>query len=543
VPALRAKVKVKDDNDLLRGLPKVKMTEMTWVPWAFSRLSMDSGYGAGIVSPGFYQHQWDNPSDDGSLWLSHVAQVLRDNGNDISVAHVIEALNLAKSLAALRGISRPGLAEFDEAVTTVMGFGDDTLLSLVRKKLTIGTVYGSVPDDMTNVPLLADFYAQLKRLKISLSEQDKQLTLDLRTDLHLQRSIFFNRCQLFGLDLASREEVANAAGTFKEVWTLHYSPEIAIRMVERAAYGNTLETACNSFVSAVCLASDSDIASLADLLESVMAADLPSAVDTLTACIDSLAATSSDFVDMMKAVPHLARIVRYGTVRNQDYSSVRRMLDVLFARINAGGVKACINPEVDSVDAMFDLFSPVDYSVSILDDEDITSEWLDLLSRLSSTDEVYPLILGYSSRLLYNHHSIDTSEVSRRLSVASSVGTPPLDLALFLDGFLYGSASTLLIDDDLFDAVNSWLHSLSDEDYTYVLPVLRSSFHRFSSPERRRIGEKAKSMLSSSSLSSSSRVSSSAGSSEWNVCHDSAAAVLPLIELFFGTSPSNNSQS
>jgi hypothetical protein len=43
-------IPAKDDAALLKGLPKRK-TAATWVPWSYERLSMYSGYGAGITSP------------------------------------------------------------------------------------------------------------------------------------------------------------------------------------------------------------------------------------------------------------------------------------------------------------------------------------------------------------------------------------------------------------------------------------------------------------------------------------------------------------
>ncbi|MEQ1615201.1 MAG: DUF5682 family protein, partial [Hyphomicrobiaceae bacterium] len=57
VPALRRKVPGKDDRALLKGLPKLKVTA-TWVPWTETRLAAGSGYGAGVLSPGWYAHLW-----------------------------------------------------------------------------------------------------------------------------------------------------------------------------------------------------------------------------------------------------------------------------------------------------------------------------------------------------------------------------------------------------------------------------------------------------------------------------------------------------
>ncbi len=47
----------KSDRELLRGLPKLKV-QATWIPWSNDRLSLRSGYGAGIHSPGWYEVIW-----------------------------------------------------------------------------------------------------------------------------------------------------------------------------------------------------------------------------------------------------------------------------------------------------------------------------------------------------------------------------------------------------------------------------------------------------------------------------------------------------
>jgi hypothetical protein len=41
--------------------------------------------------------------------------------------------------------------------------------------------------------------------------------------------------------------------------------------------------------------------------------------------------------------------------------------------------------------------------------------------------------------------------------------------------------------------VNNWIGELDEETFTRVLPLLRRTFANFSSPERKKLGEKAKS--------------------------------------------------
>jgi AAA domain (dynein-related subfamily). len=79
VPALRQMPSAASDDRLLRGLPKVKAA-MTWVPWTYGRLSYASGYGAGIRSPGWYDHLFSSPGQPIERWLARAAAVLRGDG-------------------------------------------------------------------------------------------------------------------------------------------------------------------------------------------------------------------------------------------------------------------------------------------------------------------------------------------------------------------------------------------------------------------------------------------------------------------------------
>ena len=99
-PVFMNMTKQKEDTELLKNLPKVKV-ECTWIPWTYSRLSFYSRYGAGINSPGWYEHLWEFPNDDGTMWMAKVAKLFREHQMDTSVAHVIEAVRLAESLASI----------------------------------------------------------------------------------------------------------------------------------------------------------------------------------------------------------------------------------------------------------------------------------------------------------------------------------------------------------------------------------------------------------------------------------------------------------
>ena len=83
-PVLERDVPVKDDNALLRQLPKIAAAA-TWAPWTYGRLARGSGYGAGVAAPGWYDHLWryrQNRADNGPStltirWLIEAAGFLR----------------------------------------------------------------------------------------------------------------------------------------------------------------------------------------------------------------------------------------------------------------------------------------------------------------------------------------------------------------------------------------------------------------------------------------------------------------------------------
>lgn len=523
LPALACQAKVKDDNQLLKGLSKVKV-ECTWIPWTYDRLMLRSGYGAGISSPGWYDYIWKHPDDDGTLWVSRVAGLLREKNMDISVAHVIEAVRLAQASAALRGLSSPSLAEYNEAVVAVMGFGDDILLRLIGESMVVGDRLGHVPDAVPKVPLLIDVERQQKRLRVPFTAEIKELTLDLRKPNDLERSLFFHRLSLLGIDWATLG-VTEGKGTFKERWTLYHKPEHIVCIIERAIWGNTLHGAVQKYL----LHRMEDIRympELTHLLNLVIPADLPDVVGAMTTRLDGLSAGSTDIVEMLEAVPDLVGIVRYGNVRNLDFSPVANMLQAMIARILAGGLLVCINIDEDAASDLLEHLAATDYAVATLNDSELNSMWCEFLGKVGSASNVHPLLSGYATRLLHDKGLVSHERMHDALRFYSSVGNATADIAYWFEGFLRSSGSLLLLDDHLWELVNGWVCDLSDADFKELLPIIRRTFSLFTSVERRKLGEKARGYEENSKASSVS-----VGTS----CNDAEAQkVLPLVCSLLG---------
>jgi hypothetical protein len=143
VPALRRKAPKTDDKALLKDLPKLKVTA-TWAPWTNTRLTIASGYAAGIASPGWYSHLWGelrrwreggfSPREFTAIWQTRVAALLRKSGRVTATASVIEAARLAETLAALRELPLPGLPEMRDASLATLCHGELLPLRLIEEK-------------------------------------------------------------------------------------------------------------------------------------------------------------------------------------------------------------------------------------------------------------------------------------------------------------------------------------------------------------------------------------------------------------------------
>ncbi|MFL5747048.1 MAG: DUF5682 family protein [Niastella sp.] len=489
-PALVTMPGAKEDNELLKGLPKVKV-ECTWIPWTYSRLSYYSGYGAGIESPGWYDHIWHHPADDGTRWMAKVARLFRTKQMDTSVAHVIEAVRLAESLASMRHLYKAGLDELNEATRTVLCNGESIQMQLINDELIVSNRIGEVPQEIPKPPLQLDIEKTQKRLRLPATADWKDYTLDLRKENDLERSIFLHRLQLMEINWGKRQEVSGK-GTFKEQWRLQWSPELSINIIEKGNCGNTVAEAAEKFV--ISKASEADSLSVVTaLLENTIPAELHRAVEICIQRINNLAAASGDVIQLMEVVPGLVQASRYGSVRKTDADLVLGIVNSMLTRICVSLAAACTAVSDEAAQKLLESFFKLNDAVNVLQQADITSQWQQTLQAIASGNNTSPTIAGYATRLLSDYKLLEGEDLVRVFYYAMSTATLPDKAAAWLEGFLKGSGTILLIDNDLWNLVNNWVDSLDEETFTRVLPLLRRTFAGFSSPERKKLGEKVKS--------------------------------------------------
>lgn len=489
VPALQSSPKQKDDAELLKGLPKVKI-ECTWVPWTYSRLSFTSGYGAGINSPGWYQHLWKTKKDISIKWLTKVAHLFRKHQVDISSAHIIETVRLAETVSYLRGYSKPGLEELNEATRSVMCMGEDILMSLIYKELIVGPAIGTVPQDAPKPPLQVDIEKLQKQLRLPLTEEEKEIILDLREERDLAKSIFLHRLSLLEIKWGIKKSVSGK-GTFKEAWILHWDPAFSVEIIDKGAWGNTVEEACNNFITSKAK-EETSLIEISSLLGDTLLSDLSLATEALLNRINSIAAASADVMQLMQSLPKLVSSLRYGNVRKTDSEVLAGIVDSMISRIFISLPAACQSIDETAAQQLSDLFFQLNDSVSLLQNNEQLNEWHHTLFIISNNKNSSPLIAGYALRLIYDFKLLQEEKLEAAFSSELSSAVEYEAAAAWLEGFLRGSGTVLIIDDVLWSLVNNWMEQLEEDHFVKVLPLLRRTFSQYSNPERRKLGEKAK---------------------------------------------------
>ncbi|WP_432188462.1 DUF5682 family protein [Streptomyces sp. Tue6028] len=582
VPALRRKTTVGADRVLLKGLPKVK-PDLTWVPWTHRRLSRVSGYGAGIDSPGWYGHLFSAPDRPVERWMTKVARLLREEDQGVSSAHVIEAVRLADTLAAMRGRPLPGLTETTDAVRAVMCEGSDVPLSLVRDRLVVGDVLGEVPESAPAVPLQRDLARLQRRLRMKPEALERELELDLRKETDAGRSRLLHRLRLLGVSWGEPTASRGSTGTFRETWRLRWEPELSVRVAEAGVWGTTVLAAATARAEADAV-SASSLADVTALSERCLLAELPEALPVVMRVLADRAALDADVGHLAQALPALVRSLRYGDVRGTDTHALTGVAEGLAERIFVGLPPACASLDAEAAEEMRRHVDAVHGAVGLLAETLTTSSadgspssggssssggsptpggsspssgspssdradpsvgirhrWHSVLRVLTARDTVPGVVRGRTVRLLLDDGELAQDEAARLMGLVLSPGTAPGDAAAWIEGFVGGGSGggmLLVHDERLLGLVDAWLTGVPAEAFTDVLPLLRRTFSAYEAGVRRTLGE----LLRRGPRATGSTETTASGMPGFAPGLDTgrADAVLPVLTLLLGLDESDD---
>jgi hypothetical protein len=384
-----------------------------------------------------------------------------------------------------------------------------------------------VPDDTPVVPLQADLQHEQRRLRLPAEATQRQLDLDLRKPVDLDRSRLLHRLALLGVPWGRLNRVAGKKGTFHELWQTQWDPAFAVALIEAGIWGNTILDAATAFARAAAADRAPDLPALTGLVEQALLADLPDALAHLMARLQAEAARASDVAHLMAALPPLASVLRYGNVRGTDAGMVGTVVDGLVARICIGLPGACASLNDEAAGAMFGHIMEVQGAVALLQNPDQRAAWQDTLRRLADQAGVHGLVAGRCCRILLDAEALSAEDVARRLGLALSRAANPPAAAAWVEGFLRGSGLLLLHDDALWQVLDTWVTSLPPDTFTALLPLLRRTFATFPAAERRKMGEKVR--------SGPARPAAVSAAEDFDAVR--AETVLPLVARLLGLTP------
>jgi hypothetical protein len=492
VGGLRAETTVAEDKAIMRDLPRIKV-DATWAPWSDGRMTFASGYGAGVVSPGWYRHLWSLYERGGiegvepfaAVWQAKTASLLREEGHQASTASAIEAARLSLGLAAMRSLPLPGLTEMRDASLSILCGGDEALFSIIERKLYIGDRIGEIDEAVPQMPLAQDFERWCKKTRLKPYEDQTELKLDLRTEIGLARSTFLHRLNMINVNWGRLQEAEAGRGTFREIWTLAWAPEMSVKLAEALVWGLSIEQAAGA-----CAIDRADhaqsISELAELVRAALVADLP---DAATSCIEKLQAAAvnmSDLTDIMKAVVPLARIARYGTSRKLPEAELRALITAMAVEVNAGIRISSHQLEDEAAQARVMAMRDYDEILSLSGYEDLAQDWQRQLALIVDDTNVVSPVAGLSLRRLHDQKIWSDEQVSAAFS-RHITGETSQRAGSFMEAFLKGAAEILIQDASLLFIVDEWMSGLDEESFIEALPLMRRTFSEFDDSSRHRI--------------------------------------------------------
>lgn len=531
-----AHYKQSTDNAILKGIKKTS-TKATWVPWSYDRLTYLSGYGAGILSPAWYDLLFSNRKETTMRWMTKVARLFRKKDLDASAAHVIEAVRLANTLATLRGLSVPGIEELKEAAVSIICEGDERQLQLIEKQLIIGKKVGNVPPEIPVIPLQQDLEKTIKSARLSsywknteelwlkANANNPRGGIDLREEKDRLKSHLLHRLNLLGLHWGKlQKEGRYDLGSFKEYWKLKWKAEFSIRIIEAGMWGNTVYEASVNFIKKQ-LTEIKQLPEVTALVEQALNANLEDAIGDLIAHLQNLAAITQDIYHLMDALSPLVNIVRYGNARKTDIQLVAQVVERIIPRICIALPGVCVSLDEDASEVVFQKLMSTHRALGLLNNAQHNNAWFQTLKNIAQMSKVNGRLNGACTRLLFDKGLFDINLTTTQMRYHLSKGNDTLHSAAWIEGFLYGSGLLLIHNPLLWNIFDEWIEELEWLDFKAIVPLLRRTFSQFPT------GEKAK-MMELVKRGKLKEVTIAGEENEYDL--ERAERVLPVVQLLLG---------
>ena len=486
----------------VKQLPKLE-AKKTLMPYSYYKLSTYSNYGAGNKAPGYYEFLWKGFNKDDVfyatfIYLSKIAEYQRKTGNMVSSAQIIEAVQLAVSLANIHDSKIPTLKDIQDAAITCMAQGSYAELVMAMANVEVGKKIGKIPQEAIQTSIQSDFYNLLRELKLEKYQTltATELRLDLRENirvkseklafLDLERSYFFHRLRVLKISFVNFLDKVQDNKTWAEDWVLQWTPEAEIEIVEAILKGDTIEFA-TAFELNQRIENSNSISQIAEIVKDAFYCGLPKSLEQAFQALQSCMADDIPINEISKTSTTLSIMLRYGDIRKLDRDVLIPILEQLFLRaclILPNEAFCDANAAIELAEAIIGLHNVVE-NHDFLDRE----RWYALLTEVAKRDNLNTKISGLAMAILLETGKISNDElgleVERRLSKAI-----PADLgASWFEGLSMKNHYTLIARLGLWEKLQDYISALDEDEFKRALVFLRRAFANFTSNEKHDIAE------------------------------------------------------
>jgi hypothetical protein len=481
----------------LKELPRIN-TRMTLMPYSYYRLGSFSGYGAGNHAPYYFEMMYD-AMEQGTLdslpsrYITKLSRIYRDKQGYSSTASAIEALRLAQSLQYIHGGTLPTLKDLHDGAVSAMAGGNLAGIAEAFAALDVGTRIGELPDGVSQTPIQDDMNRLLKELNLEKYKTPvaQDLELDIRENRTvktekaawqgLNRSIFLNRLSFLDIGFARRGTLPSGI-TAKEKWTLCWTPEVEIRIVESVLFGDTVEAACG-YVMREKLEKSENVVEVAKLINAIVECHLKDSLHHGLIKLQALASDTESFNDSAKAAREISFLTQYGSIRRFETETVLPILQQLFlkATLLLYGAALC-NAEAakDVADNMKYLHQISQEQHEVVNDD----LWLLHLKALAKADDRNPLLSGFALSILLERGELSEEELITEVSRHLSPGNTPEAGAAWFEGLCKRNRYLILSRPVFWTQLDAYIKDLDEDSFKRALVCLRRAFTVFEPGEK-----------------------------------------------------------
>lgn len=470
----------------------------TVVPFSNFQVSELSGYGAGNRAPRYYQTVWEH-LEDPEPWVGamveHVTSVLakgRKEGEALSAADAISVTQHARLLASLRGRAAPILDDLRDALISCCckGRPEEEGRGLLKAMTAaeVGSAIGRVTPALGRLPIVHDFHAQLDALdlgEVMGREKKLRITLDLREEQGARRSAFLHRLQKLEIPLGALEEGSGDGATlFREKWALAWAPKVETSLIERNAYGDSIESAAMARLEEDVAKEQRHAGNTCLRLRESVAMQLPRLLQRLEHAAGAAIDEDRHFGSQCEALVHLLVLDRLAVQGNLGREALATLATRAYARgcLAIGELGALPADQQEPTIAHLKSLAEAVLGGQLGLDRALFTD----AARGAALAATTPFMQGAFAGILTELRELDPHELADR--IAAFARSQPAKMVLageFLDGaFAVSKTSMLLGAEALVSAIDALLRAAPWEDFMTLVPRVRHAFERLHERQR-----------------------------------------------------------